>query len=577
VKRFMYPFGATTRLVPTVSKGEHRRLTEVAHCAHVSVPSIQDELKPHAAEPIPIIWLDNFGLEVSSTVDVLKKKPTTLTLKTKTSSLHFYSLPGAFQLQQSSCYQQGRLYGMDVSSGAAVAALLCDGEHQDNTSPNNNTPPSNSTNRSDEPFQVLDLCCAPGLKLCMIADILEQQQQQQHDNSRKEEVDQSTSSEFMARSSLTHRAIGVDLSSNRINICKKVVEKYFVDSQTSGRDQQQTKTNIPAIPVKSLTEGETSSGPKASSPYTPSTTVVQLFCCDGTTFGSSIANNESHNTEQMPGDIDNSSTGSKPQDMALESLHESGFVWDSFCAMEEEIESSSKAGGAGQKRKRKNKSARSRERQRLRQVVVSMSNNQRSGEKETNYNSISETTVELFDRVLVDAECSTDGAIRHLQHKLQKEHGSSDNSGTRDALASPLTPPPIPGMDTNENEPSIVENKALTQASELSDLVDLQKRLIESGFRLLKAGGVMVYSTCSLSRDQNENVVAHLLEKESELASIIPVACPKIDGLELEEATFSEAGSIPGTVRFKPNLSTFSLPSKQFGGGFFLAKIRKKP
>ena len=38
----------------------------------------------------------------------------------------FYALPSSFALSRSGCFRSGRVYGMDVSSGAAVAALLYD-------------------------------------------------------------------------------------------------------------------------------------------------------------------------------------------------------------------------------------------------------------------------------------------------------------------------------------------------------------------------------------------------------------------------------------------------------------------
>lgn len=59
----------------------------------------------------------------------------------------FYALPAAFRLAQWPLYQQGRVYGMDVASGVAVWALAP---------------------RAGE--DVLDLCCCPGLKLCMLAE-----------------------------------------------------------------------------------------------------------------------------------------------------------------------------------------------------------------------------------------------------------------------------------------------------------------------------------------------------------------------------------------------------------------------
>lgn len=44
-------------------------------------------------------------------------------------------------------------------------------------------------------------------------------------------------------------------------------------------------------------------------------------------------------------------------------------------------------------------------------------------------------------------------------------------------------------------------------------MVNLQKDLIESAFRTLKPGGTLIYSTCTLEPDENENVVTHLLNR----------------------------------------------------------------
>lgn len=61
----------------------------------------------------------------------------------------FHSLPPDIQIANSTAYQQGQIYGIDAASGAAVSALdISQGDH------------------------VLDLCAAPGAKLCMILDLL---------------------------------------------------------------------------------------------------------------------------------------------------------------------------------------------------------------------------------------------------------------------------------------------------------------------------------------------------------------------------------------------------------------------
>ncbi|KJY82468.1 RNA methyltransferase RsmF [Vibrio galatheae] len=76
---------------------------------------------------------------------------------------------------------------------------------------------------------------------------------------------------------------------------------------------------------------------------------------------------------------------------------------------------------------------------------------------------------EQFDAVLIDAPCSGEGTVR------------------KDADAM----------------------KNWSKASVLS-ISDTQKDLIESAFHALKPGGVMVYSTCTLSIEENQQVCHHL-------------------------------------------------------------------
>ncbi|MEX0337272.1 16S rRNA (cytosine(1407)-C(5))-methyltransferase RsmF [Vibrio tubiashii] len=78
---------------------------------------------------------------------------------------------------------------------------------------------------------------------------------------------------------------------------------------------------------------------------------------------------------------------------------------------------------------------------------------------------------EQFDAVLIDAPCSGEGTVR------------------KDADAM----------------------KNWTKESVIS-ISDTQKDLIESAFHALKPGGVMVYSTCTLSIEENQQVCHHLKE-----------------------------------------------------------------
>jgi 16S rRNA C967 or C1407 C5-methylase (RsmB/RsmF family) len=350
---------------------------------------------------------------------------------------------GEFKLAQSECFRAGRLYGMDVTSGAAVAALLTEKYDVESAK-------SESMESSSADFRVLDLCCCPGLKLCVIADLL-------------------------ASSEKSVSVIGVDISENRLSLCKNIVKKYHVNPSTSGRMKGRVSNSR-----------------------------IRIYHADGVSFGTKS-----------------------------EADH---LVFDSRAALEE----SSHAG----KRKRMNKSARAREKKKLRQLTSLDENGNAS--QGPDFLTVS-SAIKPFDRVLVDAECSTDGSIKHIQQQLQKS------------------------VSAGSHKAHLFENRTLTDPIRLGKLVDLQKGLIASGFRLLKSGGYLVYSTCSLSTEQNENVVHWLLDNNQGSAEIVPVTF-NVDSVAVIE------GSLSGTVRFLPALPKEDDPKENdfFGGGFFLAKIRKK-
>jgi 16S rRNA C967 or C1407 C5-methylase (RsmB/RsmF family) len=404
----------------------------------------------------------------------------------------FYALPDEFRLQQSACFREGRIYGQDVSSGAAVAALMTD-RHDAKAAPKQFEGKAKQEGEGGvpggvpAPLRVLDLCCSPGLKLCAIADWLRSQRQTQQSSSQEPDA-----------------VVGVDVSEDRMAVCKRIVNKYQIGTIFALERQDSKKTTH-------------------NSPSSDGDVRIRLYCNDGTTFG-----------------------------MQTDELN---LVFDSQVALEDD------AARLG-KRKRMNKSAKARERKRLKQL--STCDFSLSGESTEDGSEAAATTdtgcgLQLFDRVLVDAECSTDGSLRHIQKRLLKVEKNGE-SVTDESLTLPR----------------------LTDHQQLTKLVALQRQLAASGFRLLKPGGYMVYSTCSLSDDQNEGVVRWLLERHSSNARIVPVS---FNG---GNTNLVREGTISGTVRFFPNIvsktpdeepsSSSGEPvalDRLYGGGFFLAKIQK--
>ena len=110
------------------------------------------------------------------------------------------------------------------------------------------------------------------------------------------------------------------------------------------------------------------------------------------------------------------------------------------------------------------------------------------------------------------------------------------------------------------NKPSTYSSWSEKQVKELANL---QKELFLSGYNALKKGGTMVYSTCTLNKLENENIIdwaiknfnMEILDIDIKLKEIIK---PSIKGLDKR---------IEKAIKI--------LPSKTFEG-FFVCYLRKK-
>ena len=84
----------------------------------------------------------------------------------------------------------------------------------------------------------------------------------------------------------------------------------------------------------------------------------------------------------------------------------------------------------------------------------------------------------------------------------------------------------------------------------------VQYRLLLAGWEMLKPGGRLVYSTCTITYEENEGVVERFLRESG--ATLVPV--PEVGIGEIE-------GAIPGTRRFYPHRTDTE--------GFFIAMFEK--
>lgn len=141
---------------------------------------------------------------------------------------------------------------------------------------------------------------------------------------------------------------------------------------------------------------------------------------------------------------------------------------------------------------------------------------------------VGRTCPEWFDRVLLDAPCSAEGRIRR-------------------------------------DDP---ESYRYWSPRRIKEMSRLQRRLILSGLRALKVGGVLVYATCTLAPEENEMTIQRALRRYGHALSVEPVELPLDNAVAGLTAWAGRdlAPALKGTVRILPD---------GLMEGFYVARLRK--
>lgn len=136
---------------------------------------------------------------------------------------------------------------------------------------------------------------------------------------------------------------------------------------------------------------------------------------------------------------------------------------------------------------------------------------------------------DLYDKVLVDVQCTHDGSIKHVVKNIRNGWSKFD----------------------------------WKQLDNLDDLYALQYSLLCNGWKMLKPGGMLIYSTCSLSRAQGEHIVEKLLSQHPDAA---------IFDFKVDLLTGCSYTSSGGILRIDPDKDNID----KRNGGFFIARLRKE-
>jgi 16S rRNA (cytosine967-C5)-methyltransferase len=136
------------------------------------------------------------------------------------------------------------------------------------------------------------------------------------------------------------------------------------------------------------------------------------------------------------------------------------------------------------------------------------------------------TGEQQFDAVLLDAPCSSTGAIR--RH------------------------PDVPW---------------LKRESDIETLARVQARLFEQALSLTRSGGTLIYCTCSLEPEENEHIVAALLAREPGVRRV-PITVHEVFG---QSAFISAEGDLRTMPCHLPDADT------RLAGvdGFYAARLEK--
>lgn len=125
---------------------------------------------------------------------------------------------------------------------------------------------------------------------------------------------------------------------------------------------------------------------------------------------------------------------------------------------------------------------------------------------------------ERFDAILLDAPCSGEGVVR--------------------------------------KDPDALKNWSPESNQQIAET---QRELIDSAFHALRPGGTLVYSTCTLNREENEEVVQWLLARYPQAVEVLPL------GTLFPQAT--EALTAEGFLHVFPQIFDCE--------GFFVARLKK--
>jgi 16S rRNA (cytosine967-C5)-methyltransferase len=152
---------------------------------------------------------------------------------------------------------------------------------------------------------------------------------------------------------------------------------------------------------------------------------------------------------------------------------------------------------------------------------------------------------------------------RRLQQTAVRLRAHSVRVEVADAREAPREPttfdrvlvdPPCSGLGTLQARPDL---RWRASAEAIDEMAEAQSEILAAGAKALRPGGVLVYSTCTISATENEQVIAAFLDSHADFS---------LDDLAAELPAAAASG-LPGAA--------LTLPHRHRTAGFFIARLRR--
>lgn len=121
-----------------------------------------------------------------------------------------------------------------------------------------------------------------------------------------------------------------------------------------------------------------------------------------------------------------------------------------------------------------------------------------------------------------------------------------------------LVDPPCSGLGTLQARPDL---RWRMTPERIEELVALQTAILDAGAEALRPGGVLVYSTCTISTTENEHLIESFLDSHPNFS--------------LDDLTAELSGFASGRPRVLLAGTAVTLPHRDRTAGFFIARLRR--